>query len=229
VGGRYKWRVRKRKKIDAQALQRRLREHRYLLLLLKFLFRGLQINLGIVLLIMVLPMQTVPVWLGLLVSAALTIIVGVRCLKPERLGFVMRWILYLVVPTLVYLGEQAHLSLNDFWLSSRSLEIVCNLSFLSLVSFSLLVLRFTRRDGYRSTPLDFLILVVAILVPTVIPQNLVGIPVGLLVVKVLAIFFAFEIVLEESRSHNRWLEVMFAVILLIVGVKSFGPGLASMK
>jgi UDP-GlcNAc:undecaprenyl-phosphate GlcNAc-1-phosphate transferase len=139
-------------------------------------------------------------------------------------------VLYLIVPTLVYLGEQTHLGLHDFWfLHSRLWEIICNLSFLSLVTLSLLVLRFTRRAGYRSTPLDFLILIVAILVPTVLPDELIGVPVGLIVVKVIALFFAFEVVIEESRSPNSWLEAMVTLTLLLVGLKSFVPGFASLK
>ncbi|MEA3347971.1 MAG: undecaprenyl/decaprenyl-phosphate alpha-N-acetylglucosaminyl 1-phosphate transferase, partial [Pseudomonadota bacterium] len=127
---------------------------------------------------------------------------------------------YLIVPTLIYLGEQAHYGAGDIWLWGW-VEIVFNLSFLSLVVFSLLVLRFTRRAGYRSTPLDFLILIVAILVPAIIPRGMIGVPLGLVVAKILALFFAFEVVLEESRSPNRWLELMIGLVLLIVGAKRF--------
>ena len=227
--GRYKWSLRKSKAVDAQALQRRLREHYRLILLIKFLFRGLQVNLGLVLLIIVLPIRPVPDWLGFLACGALALLVGVRVFKSERSGLALRWILYLIVPTLAYLGEQAHSVASDFWLNFRWLEILCNLSFLSLVTFSLLVLRFTRRAGYRSTPLDFLILIVALLVPAVIPEGLVGVPVGLVVVKVIALFFAFEVVLEESRSPNYWLELMVGLILLIVGVKRFEHWFPSLR
>lgn len=229
LAGRYKWSLRKSKIVDAQAFQLRLREHYRLILLIKILFRGLQVNLGLVFLILVLPINPVADWLGLLASGALAIFVGIKRFKAESSRLVLRWIFYLIVPTLVYMGELSHSSGNYFWLSSRGLEILCNLSFLSLVTFSLLVLRFTRRSGYRSTPLDFLILIVALLVPAVIPDGLIEVPVGLVVVKIIALFFAFEVILEESRSPNRWLDYGVGLILLIVGLKRFAYLLPSLK
>ena len=220
VAGRYKWSLRKSKKIDAHVLQRRLSELYLLTLLIKLLFRGLQVNLGFVLLFIVVSVNPVPAWLGFLAWGALALLLVVRSFRPERSGLVMRWVLYLIVPTLIYMSEQAHYGVGDLWLWGWG-EAVCNLSFLSLVLFSLLVLRFTRRAGYRSTPLDFLILIVAILVPAVIPQDLIGVPLGLIVAKILALLFAFEVVLEESRSPNRWLELMIGMVLLVVGVKRF--------
>ena len=219
VAGRYKWSLRKSKKTGTFALQQQLSEHYHLILLIKFLFRGLQVNLGLVLLVIVLPLKLVPVWLGFLAWGGLAFLFIVRSFRPEQSGVVLRWILYLIVPTLVYLGEQAHGYFGYSWINRSWVEIVCNLSFLSLVIFSLLVLRFTRRAGYRSTPLDFLILIVAIIVPAVIPQNLLEVPVGLVVAKVIVIFFAFEVVIEESRDPVRWLELMVGLILFILGVK----------
>ncbi len=220
VAGRYKWRLRKSEKIDVHELQRRLSELYRLTLLIKFLFCSLQVNLGFVLLVIVVPVNPIPVWFCFSAWGALTLLLVVRCFKPERSGLVLRWIFYLVVPTLIYLGEQAHYGACDLWLWGW-METVCNLAFVLLVVFSLLVLRFTRRAGYRSTPLDFLILIVAILVPAIIPRGLTGVPLGLVVAKTLALFFAFEVVLEESRSPNRWLELMIGLVLLIVGVKRF--------
>ncbi|MBN2809635.1 MAG: undecaprenyl/decaprenyl-phosphate alpha-N-acetylglucosaminyl 1-phosphate transferase [Deltaproteobacteria bacterium] len=217
-GGRYKWSWRQPKTVDAQALQQRIREHYQLIQLIKFLFRALQVNLGLVLLILVLSIGSVPDWLALLAPGALLLFVGVRFFRPERAGMALRWSVYLIVPTLVYLCELAHSNAGDVWFG-LSLEIFCNLSFLSLVTFTLLVLRFTRRAGYRSTPLDFLILLVSFLVLAVIPEGLFAVSLGLVVVKVFAVFFAFEVVLEESRSPNRWLELTVALILLTVGVK----------
>ena len=228
AAGRYKWSFRKSKKAVHHELQRQLRELYQLTLLLKFLFRGLQINLGLVLLLIVLSVNPVPVWLVFFAWGALTLLLVVRSFRPDKAEFAMRWILYLIVPALVYLGEQTLSCSNDLWLGWRWVEIFCNLTFLSMVALSLLVLRFTRRDGYRSTPLDFLILVVAILVPAVIPEGLVEVSLGLVVVKVIALFFAFEVVSEESRSPNRWLELMIGLVLFIVGVKRFEqwfPGL----
>ncbi|MEA1923783.1 MAG: hypothetical protein U9N63_14145, partial [Pseudomonadota bacterium] len=207
------------KKTDTFALQQQLSEHYHLILLIKFLFRGLQVNLGVVLLVIVLPLKLVPVWLGFLAWGGLAFLFIVRSFRPGQSGVALRWILYLIVPTLVYLGEQAHGYFGYSWINRSWVEIACNLSFLSLVIFSLLVLRFTRRAGYRSTPLDFLILIVAIIVPLVIPQNLVEVPVGLVVAKVIVIFFAFEVVIEESRGPVRWLELMVGLLLFILGVK----------
>jgi hypothetical protein len=44
------------------------------------------------------------------------------------------------------------------------------------------------------------------------------------VVKILALFFVFEVIIAESRQPNRCLEAILGGILLLVGGKSFLAG-----
>ena len=92
-------------------------------------------------------------------------------------------------------------------------------AYLSMIVFSLLLLKFTRRSGYKSTPLDFLILGVAILVPSITPDTMDGVNMGMVAVRIIAIFFALEVVIEESRTRNRWLELAMIALLSTTIVK----------
>ena len=88
-----------------------------------------------------------------------------------------------------------------------------------MIFLVLLLLKFTRRSGYRSTPLDFLILGVALLVPAIVPQAEVGVNMGMVAVQMIALFFTFEVIVEESRRRNWWLDVAVVGCMLMIGVK----------
>ena len=218
LAGRFGLRLRRGRKAQGLELQRRLRELYHLTLLIKFLFRALQASLGLTLLVILLPVVPLPDWLALVAFVLLPLYVGALFFKPEKVASVLRGAIYLLVPTLIYLGE---LGLARGGGAAPWLNWSMNLLFLAMVVLTLLVLRFTRRVGYRTTPLDFLILVTAILVPAVIPADLFEVSIGLVVVKTIALFFTFEVVLEESRSPNRWLEATVALWLFLIGARRF--------
>jgi UDP-GlcNAc:undecaprenyl-phosphate GlcNAc-1-phosphate transferase len=73
----------------------------------------------------------------------------------------LRIVFYMLVPTVLWLGK------NDLatWIKPGALQIY-HLSFAALALFVVLNLKFTRRQkGFKATPTDFLILVIALVVP----------------------------------------------------------------
>ena len=80
--------------------------------------------------------------------------------KKEWMQGALRLALYLVIPLLIYLGEADTVS----WVTAKMKQIY-DLSFGFLVFFVVFTLKFTRRQqGFRSTPTDFLILFIVLVV-----------------------------------------------------------------
>jgi UDP-GlcNAc:undecaprenyl-phosphate GlcNAc-1-phosphate transferase len=81
--------------------------------------------------------------------------------KAEWLEKTLRLAMYFLVPLLVYQSQIQMVS----WMSFEFVRIY-NLSFLFLVFFVIWMLKLTRRqNGFKTTPTDFLILFIALIVP----------------------------------------------------------------
>lgn len=213
IAGRRQWRWRHRKKNPSLELQRRLRELYRLTLLIKYIFRSLQVVLAVNLMVLLLPLVEEPIWLTWSAFLLLAGVCLVRQFWPQRIASILRWAIYLLVPAVVYLGELGLAATGSGYWLTRGIGFL----FLLMVVLALLVLRFSRRSGYQVTPLDFLVLVTALLVPAVIPQGVFAVSIGLVVVKTIAMFFAFEVVLEESRRPNPGLERLVVLWLFFLG------------
>ena len=89
-----------------------------------------------------------------------------------------------------------------------------------LALFVVMTLKFTRRrKGFRATPLDFLILVIALVVPNLPDPQIRSFNMGFLAAKIIVMFFSFEVLLGELRGEMNRLAVSTLAALLIVAVK----------
>lgn len=220
LSGHFRWRLKRLSPGEYSGLQKRLAGLNKLTLMLKSVFRLLQVNFALVLLLIVLSVDVIPGWFSGLALAAAALLVVSMVVRVKFYDLILRMAIYLTLPILVYLGATnnvSHFSMCS-WCESKIIYVA---AFISLIFFSLLLLKFTRRSGYKSTPLDFLILMVAILVPSIIPKTMTGVDMGMVVVRIIAVFFAFEVIIEESRGRNRWLEVVLIAVMLIIGLKWF--------
>ncbi len=213
------WLLPRREPGKAGALQNRLVELNKLTQLLQVLFVLLQVNIVIVLLLLIMPVKVIPGWFAGLAAGLVGGMVVSLSMRAKYYDFFLRMAFYLSLPMLVYWGA-ANVSCVTVcsWCTMR---IVYGPAYLLMIVFSLLLLKFTRRSGYKSTPLDFLILMVAILVPSIIPKTADGISMGMVAVRIIAIFFALEVVIEESRTRNRGLELAIIAVLIISIIKWF--------
>ncbi len=222
LSGRFQWRWQRLDKGEYGSLQKRLAELNKLTIMLKILFRLLKLNFVLILLLIVLPVATVPGWLaGFALVAAGLLLVGMR-MQGKYYGLSLRFAVYLLLPPLVYFGAaNASHSVVGLWCESK---IILNSVFIALIVFTLLLLKLTRRSGYKSTPLDLIILMVAILVPMLIPIAQTGVNMGMVAVRIIAVFFAFEVIVEESRGRNLGFGSVVLAFLLIVCLKWFALG-----
>jgi UDP-GlcNAc:undecaprenyl-phosphate GlcNAc-1-phosphate transferase len=138
--------------------------------------------------------------------------------KPVKFhSILLRLAIYLTLPILIYnRAANEGIGVVGMWWNHR---LFIEAVYFTMIILALLLLKFTRRSGYKSTPLDFLILGVALLVPVIVPQVEIGVDLGVVAVQMIALFFTFEVIIEESRRRNWWLDLAVIGCLLIVGLK----------
>jgi UDP-GlcNAc:undecaprenyl-phosphate GlcNAc-1-phosphate transferase len=80
-----------------------------------------------------------------------------------------------------------------------------------------LTLKFTRRtSGFKATPLDYLILMLALVVPNLPDPGLQSLNMGFLAAKIIVFFFSFEVLVGELRGRlTRPAAATIAALLLV--------------
>jgi UDP-GlcNAc:undecaprenyl-phosphate GlcNAc-1-phosphate transferase len=97
-----------------------------------------------------------------------------------------------------------------------------NFSFGILAVFVLLTLKFTRRrKGFKVTPMDFLILFIALVVPNLPDAQIRGYHMGLVAAKIIVLFFTLEVLIGELRGKLNRLGFATVGALLIMSVRGF--------
>ena len=92
-----------------------------------------------------------------------------------------------------------------------------NLSFVVLIFFVVLTLKFTRRKrGFKATTMDFLILVIALAAPYIAGAYTEYKEVGSIAAKTIVLFFSYEVLMGELRNKtNRLTFAMVCSMILI--------------
>ena len=181
-------------------------------------FAGLK---GILLLLglqLVVAPHGVPAWLGWFVLTMGGLTLGGLLLPAAVNDWLLRCGVYLTVPFLAYFG-QIQMAVG----TSAALQWLGNFGYLALGLAVLLVVKLTRRSGYRGTPLDLLILLIILVVP--LWSGLTAERALLMVVaaKTVALFFSYEVLLVEWRRPFRGLQLATGLLLLAGGIHLLLP------
>jgi UDP-GlcNAc:undecaprenyl-phosphate GlcNAc-1-phosphate transferase len=136
----------------------------------------------------------------------------VMLFRPGWLEITLRLALFYLIPLLVYLYQCGSVG----WLDYRA-EKIYNISFLLLVGFVICMLKLTRRqNGFRTTPTDFLILFIALIVPNLPDAQMQSYRMGLFAAKLIAFFFSYEVLVGELRGELNGLGLTTIATLLVV-------------
>jgi UDP-GlcNAc:undecaprenyl-phosphate GlcNAc-1-phosphate transferase len=105
------------------------------------------------------------------------------------------------------------------WMSFEFVRIY-NLSFLFLVFFVIWMLKLTRRqNGFKTTPTDFLILFIALIVPNLPDAQIQSYQMGLFAAKIIALLFSYEVLVGELRGELHGFSLTIISALLVVWVR----------
>ena len=124
--------------------------------------------------------------------------------------------IFLMIPFLAYLSE-----IDVGYLNHTALKSAYTYSFGILVIFVLLTLKFTRRSGFKTTPLDFLILVIALVVPNLPDERIRHWQMSFIATKIVVLFFTYEILKGEMRLDRKKLGFACVAVLMILSIRGF--------
>ena len=203
------------KRIDVleRFIRGRLKELKEKNILIKITFKTVEILFPLMLLTtFLLPGSMPPLFSGFALLMVILIVPIAITGKVIPLRTLMRVSIYLTIPVVVYLGQAETIS----WISGNFLRIY-NLFFAILVVFMILTLKFSRREGFKSTPMDFLILFIAVVVPNIPDEQFRSYGMGVVAVKIIVFFFCFEVLLGEIRNKlNRIAWVIIAGLSIVI-------------
>ena len=148
------------------------------------------------------------------VAVAFLITIGLTWLFVKSwLSRALRMSIYLFVPFAVYFSETAPDQLLD-----GTPRTMFNTLFGIFAVLILVISKFSRRtSGFKSSPMDFLIIILAVAVPNLPNNNVLDYQYGMVAAKVIMLYFSFEVLLAELRGKYTVIAgtIMLSLFLLI--------------
>lgn len=147
--------------------------------------------------------------------ALLGLLALTRAFKSNWMRGSLMVVLYLFVPFIVFLSSE-----QEGVFGFEAAEKVYQLCYVALVAFAVLTLKLTRRQrGFKTTPMDFLILFMAVVFPYALKSYLPVKNMPAIVARTIMFFFGFEVIMGELRGRLNSLALMAAPALLVVTVR----------
>jgi len=178
-------------------------------------FRIFEFGIPLLLFITCLAAESPPAYISLVCLLAAGLILLTWFFRREGMELCLRFVLYILVPFAVYLSDDRLTTMT-----SAPLARFYNLSFGIFAVLIILISKFSRRQkGFHSSPMDFLIIILALVVPNMPDQKIQEYQLGLMAAKIILLYFSYEVLLAELRGkYNR---VGFATVasLLVMAIK----------
>ena len=165
---------------------------------IRFLFRSLEFGLPVLLVITCLLTADLPAYVTPGAALFLALILVVWRFRKDRLGDAIRVTLFLMIPFVVYASTNARVA----WVGGAAL-VVYRTAFGLLALVDIAVSKLSkRREGFKSTPLDFLVVFLAVVVPNLPEQNLRAYSMGLVAAMTIVFYFSLEVLMAEQRGRH---------------------------
>lgn len=207
------WKVRRYHFFDS-LIKGRLARMREQGILIKVCFGIIKFGVPLLLCATCLVPSEIPLACVPLCAAFLGIFLIISRFKKEWMRGWLTVILYLFIPFIVSLSMERAGGFNTL------LGRLYNLSYFGLLFFVVLTLKFTRRrQGFKTTPMDFLVLFVALVVPHVLSKYLHLENLTVIAAKTVMFYFSYEVLMGELRGKITRLAVATMSSLGIVIVR----------
>jgi UDP-GlcNAc:undecaprenyl-phosphate GlcNAc-1-phosphate transferase len=184
--------------------------------IIKFSFRAVEIGFIFILLFSCFMPHHINIYFSLFSIAFLGVILIAWQVKKAWATNIIEIAIFLMIPFLIYLGET-----DAIYLADTALEKAYTYSFGLLIICVLLTLKFTRRRGFKSTPMDFLILFVALVVPNLPDARIQAWQMGLVAAKIVVLFFTYEVLKGELRLDTQRLGITGVLALMVISLRGF--------
>jgi UDP-GlcNAc:undecaprenyl-phosphate GlcNAc-1-phosphate transferase len=152
-----------------------------------------------------------------LVAGILALFMVVILITAQRyISYLLHPVVYLLIPCAVYFSDRtpSH-HLPDLFFPFY------NMMFGLFTLLLILISRLSRRSGgFKSTPLDFLVIILALVVPFLATPGNSNHHMVIVVAKIIMLYFCFEVLFAELRKKWRPVAVLTVVALLCVAFTS---------
>jgi UDP-GlcNAc:undecaprenyl-phosphate GlcNAc-1-phosphate transferase len=157
----------------------------------------------------------IPGYVGGAAAGSAGAILFIRYVRPGWTAGVLRGVFYLAVPVLLWMGQSAPAGWAQKGMAAEAVKWAPGL--LALVT--VLTLKFTRRrKGFKPTPMDFLIILIALVVPNLPEPSIRSVGMGPLAATLIIMYFALEVLMGELRGSvtKPMIGILAALGLLIL-------------
>src|SRR5262245_51670143 len=169
-------------------------------------FKALQLAVPLYLIASVAMPKKIPSDAGMIAAGLLVALVGSLVVDRGK-AWVVRAGLYVGSTCLMYYSEVGPR------LFGIDLMTPLNIGFALLAGLVVLTIRFAGADRFQTTPLDYLIVLLAVVMPFLPNMNVGEVPVSLLAAKLIVLFFSFELLLHLYSSAATRLGWVSALML----------------
>lgn len=208
-----------RKKYDFfdRVLKKRLRQIKEQKIFIKIFFKLLETGTPLLLLVSCIVSTNIPRVVSLASAIFGSFLLSVRLFKPNWTSFAIRLTIYLLVPFVIYQSEISPAN----WATVQFLKGY-NILFAVTALLVVLVLKFTRRQsGFKSTPMDFLILFIALVIPNIPDEQIRSYQMGMVAAKIICVYFGFEVLIGELRGEYERISNVIVLTLLVICGRGF--------
>jgi UDP-GlcNAc:undecaprenyl-phosphate GlcNAc-1-phosphate transferase len=209
------WKIKRYDFID-KVIKGRLRVLKEKNLIIKISFKAVEVGFIFLLIFTCFLPEHINIYFSFCAAAFLGLIFLTWQIKREWTSSVIEISIFLMIPFLIYLSEK-----DVVYLINTTLIKAYAFSFGILIFFVLLTLKFTRRKGFKTTPMDFLILILALVVPNLPDERIKSWQMGLVAAKIIAMFFTYEILKGELRLNTKRLEITAILALFVISFRGF--------
>lgn len=157
----------------------------------------------------------VPIDVGYAALSLFVVVLGGLWFLPDYRSHFVRGGLYVGSAFLMYMGEQS--GLPDIW----PIYVTQNTLLAMIAILVLLSMRFSRGNRFQTTPLDYLMVFFALIVP-LLPEMRADMPtLSVLAAKLIVLYFSFELLLHTFADRMKQFGLVSLGILLGLGVRAW--------
>jgi UDP-GlcNAc:undecaprenyl-phosphate GlcNAc-1-phosphate transferase len=189
------WTLRRNSVLD-RVIKKRLKALKDKQIFIKVCFRVIEYGLPVIALFTCFVPSAIPAPVSVFAAGLMGLLLLTWFFRRQWIGGIIRVALYLLIPVMLYLSERSAAP----WMNDAGSDLY-GLSFGAIVVFVILTLKLTRRQkGFKTTPMDFLVLFVALVVPNLPDEQIRSYQMGLFAAKILVMFFGYEVLIGELRG-----------------------------
>ena len=183
--------------------------------IIKASFRIFEFGIPLLLFITCLVAESPHKYISLFCLLAAGLILLTWFFRRESIELCLRFVLYILIPFAVYLSDDRLSTMMG-----RPAGAFFNLSFGIFAVLIILISKFSRRlNGFHSSPMDFLIIILALVVPNMPDQKIQEYQLGLMAAKIILLYFSYEVLLAELRGKYNRVALATVASLLVLAVK----------